>query len=304
MNLQERKTLITEMCLGDNLTYILGDSGLFLTTEYKVMHSQKDDCLVKCMKMLFNDKIQLFYLTDDLKAFSSLVSLADADGLRLLVNNLLANIVNIKANGFLCCENIDIAFEHIFVDPATYKVFLVYLPISKRWFDDYSSFENELRASLLNMISGLPLALCSQQINSLISDLKNRRLTLDDIYTHIKSADEKLPRYDDQTSYATAPVLHLVSINTLEQLEFVIDKDEYTIGKNAAAVDGVISFNNTISRKHCVIKRSEGQFTISDLISSNGTFVNGARVGPNQQLPIRNGDIVRLSNSSFKAEIR
>lgn len=304
MNLLERKDLITEMPLGNNLAYILNDTALFLTTEYKVMHSQKDDALIKCMKMIFNDKIQLFYLTKQLRTLSSMMPVADVDSMRLLINNLILGILSIKSNGFLTCENIDIELDHIFVDPATYKVYLIYLPINKRWFDNYSFFENELRSTLIKAISNLPSIADTPQMKQLKSDLEDGRLTLEDVYSHIRLGEENPLFLREQRSSVSNSVLHIIAINTIEQLDLAVDKDEYVIGKNAAIADGVVSFNKAISRQHCMIRENNGHYTITDLGSANGTFVNGQRIVPNQQHPIQNGDVVRLANSDFKVDIR
>lgn len=64
--------------------------------------------------------------------------------------------------------------------------------------------------------------------------------------------------------------------------------------------DGVISFNKMISRVHCKITVNGNQYWITDLQSANGTFVNHARLQPNQSTPLKNGDLVKLANSDFQ----
>lgn len=146
---------IRELECGANFSYVLEDGSTFLSTEYKVLQSQTDSCFVKCMKMLYNGKIQLYYLTKGLKSFASMLSSLDPESLMIIVSNLFSDIIDVKNNGFLSCQNIDIAFERIYVDPSTYKVFLVYLPLSRHIYDEYSSFENEIRTGLVKLISGI-----------------------------------------------------------------------------------------------------------------------------------------------------
>ena len=153
MSNQIEERSIKKLPLGSNLTYILGDSSAFHPTEYKVLQSQSDSCFVKCMKVLFNGKIQLFYLTNAFRSLSSLLPTLDADRFMIIVTNFLSDIINVKSNGFLTCENIDISIDDIYIDMTTYKVYLVYLPIRKRLFDSYTFFENELRSSLVKIIS-------------------------------------------------------------------------------------------------------------------------------------------------------
>ena len=45
-------------------------------------------------------------------------------------------------------------------------------------------------------------------------------------------------------------------------------------------VDAVVSYNNMISRKHCTVMKENGIYQIEDEGSSNGTYVNGARLMP------------------------
>ena len=57
----------------------------------------------------------------------------------------------------------------------------------------------------------------------------------------------------------------------------------------------------SISRDHALIRRVEGEYVLSDLDSSNGTFVNGQRVyEPHRLAP---GDRVRLANVEFAFNI-
>lgn len=56
-----------------------------------------------------------------------------------------------------------------------------------------------------------------------------------------------------------------------------IDTDKLIIGR---ADDCDITVDNlAVSRHHAIIEKAEGVFTIKDLDSNNGTFVNGQRIG-------------------------
>jgi ABC-type multidrug transport system fused ATPase/permease subunit len=95
------------------------------------------------------------------------------------------------------------------------------------------------------------------------------------------------------------PSLILSGIKTPQRVEIVINKPEFTIGKNSDSVDGVIQFNQAISRVHCKFVCVENRYFLVDIGSSNGTFVNGARVAVNSQVPVKAGDRIKLANSEF-----
>lgn len=77
-----------------------------------------------------------------------------------------------------------------------------------------------------------------------------------------------------------------------------IDKNTFVIGKGADA-DFIIS-NSAVSRMHAKIVNQNGQFYIIDNASTNGTYVNGKTIEPNQSVEIKNGDLLRFSNEELK----
>ena len=304
MNLLIENGILTEMSCGANFAYTLTDSSAFLSTEYKVLQSQADGCFVKCMRMLYNGKVQLYYYVNNYKSFSTMIAGLDAEHFMVLVSNLLNDVINVKNNGFLSCQNIDVSFDKIFVDPTTFKVSLVYLPLSRHIYGDYGSFENELRTGLVKLINSIS-TISSPKTMRLAVDLTDGKLTLDDLYSRIKSGKTipaKLPvkPYEELNSQTN---MRIIAMNAPMRVEIDVNKDEFILGKNPAAVDGVVSFNKMISRVHCKINKVGDKFTITDLKSANGTFVNNVRLAVSQSYPLKNGDVVRLANSSFQIRI-
>lgn len=303
MNALIENNYIRELECGSNFSYVLSDNSTFLSTEYKVLQSQANSCFVKCMKMMCNGHVQLYYLTKGLKSFASMIPTMDPDSFMTIVANLISDIIDVKHNGFLSCQNIDIAFERIYIDPATHKVSLVYLPLSKRIYDDNSSFENEIRTGLVKLISGVS-TLSSSKTMQLSADLSNGMLSMEDLHARIKGGKvidrgQEQKRQDNTSS----GLLRIIAMNAPTRVEFVINKDEFVIGKKAEICDGVVDFNKMVSRSHCKITKCGSQYMITDLQSANGTYVNKVRLQPNQSAPIKNGDVIRLANSDFQVII-
>lgn len=70
---------------------------------------------------------------------------------------------------------------------------------------------------------------------------------------------------------------------------FTIDKDSVTCGRHPSS--DIFLDDVTVSRKHAEIKREEGEFSVQDLGSLNGTFVNRRRV---EASPLSNGDEIQI----------
>lgn len=310
MNTLIENGYLKEMVCGTNFSYILNDNSIFVPTEYKVLQSQSKSGFLRCMKTLYNGKIQLYYMTNGLKPLSQMLSSLEADSFMIIAANLLADIIEIKNIGFLSCQNIDISLDHIYVEPNTYKVYLLYLPLGKKLHGFYSAFENELRTGLVKLISGMS-ALSSPKTLQFSADLSNGMLILEDLYKRVKGgktvSPEKPVKMYEEKSYdfneKKAHVVKIIAMNAPMRVELVVNKNEFLIGKKGSVVDGMISFNNMISRVHCKICKNGEQVTITDLESANGTFLNKVKLMPNQPYPIKNGDVIRLANSDFQVSI-
>src|SRR4051812_45848253 len=70
---------------------------------------------------------------------------------------------------------------------------------------------------------------------------------------------------------------------------------EMVIGRGS---DSTIQVDrDSVSRKHAKIKRSGVDWIISDLGSTNGTYVNDGQI---ENYTLRDGDLVKIGNAIFK----
>ena len=296
--------VIKEIVCDNNFEYILENNGYFINTDYKVLQSQTNGIFIQCMKMMHNGRTALYYVTDEYRPMSSLFAGITPETLISVVVNLFANIIEVRDNGFLACQSIDLSWDKIFVEQSTLKVKLVYLPISVKAFESYGEFESELRSSIVKLIDST-LENKNERINQFVFDLSNGSMTLEDVYNKSRSADTP-PILNQQsgnrniTQQTASNTIKIVAMNAPTHFEIVIDRDEMLLGKKQELVDAAIPFNNMISRRHCKIVRMNGQFYISDEGSANGTYVNRVRLAQGQQSPINKGDIICLADSDFQ----
>lgn len=54
------------------------------------------------------------------------------------------------------------------------------------------------------------------------------------------------------------------------------------------------------SRAHAEIKKRNGVYYVTDLGSTNGTFVNSKRLPKNTAIEVSNGDMVKFSNVELR----
>lgn len=305
MNQLLQSGAVTQVQGAPNVAYLLEDKSIFALTQYKVLQSRENNGFIKCVKDLYNGKIKLLYFTSNQKSLLKLLPSLDCDAFLKVVSGLLSAVIEIKSNGFLICENLDLSFDKIYVDTNTLSVQLIYLPVNGAD-TDLSVFENELRTDLVRLITGTP-ALAGEKMSWLCSCLSNGTLSVEELYKTICAAcsNGEAPA-EAAGAHADVPVqphLKIYSINAPLQVRFDIGQSEFVLGKNAAAVDGAITFNKAISRVHCKIIFQDGGYSIVDLGSANGTYVNQNRIAPNQPHLLENGDTLRLANSDFMVQI-
>ena len=77
--------------------------------------------------------------------------------------------------------------------------------------------------------------------------------------------------------------------------------DAVVIGRNEKLCDIAISYDDSVSSKHCELYLREGDVYCRDLGSSNGTMVNQQKVY--QEIRIESGDILRIGRLSFFVQV-
>lgn len=75
--------------------------------------------------------------------------------------------------------------------------------------------------------------------------------------------------------------------------EFLLDKPEIRIGR-AAGSDIVLSKDKLTSRHHALVRYEQGEYTLQDDSSSNGTFVNGQQLEKDASHTLQDNDHVGI----------
>lgn len=321
---------ISEVMTSSNTAYILKNHDMFYDIGFRVMKNQKSGSIMECHQLKYNGNFKFVFFTDEYTRLSDLIAKADSDHVMVIISNLIRSIEDIESNGFLNVACIDNRLDHIFVDNRTMAVRLIYLPINipmngiKK-----AEFENDIRAQLIKLIQGIPNAE-SGKLSELVRVLMDgnnlslsdvaKRLQVSPVAQHIMDTastpnviqqtrptqQNSTPSSEQMTqqSYISTPISNNTTMATLVSAtgkeNVVVSKTHFLIGKSAEKVDGVISGNSAVSRVHCeVVIRENGQMSIIDKGSANGTFVNGQRIGTDQYVPLQENDRVKIANEEY-----
>lgn len=294
-----RRKDIEEVMCGSNFAYVLAENGGYSPTEYKVMQSQSADSFVKCMRMQYNGRPQFYYITEGRYTLEYLLPSINGSTYLHIITNILKNALTVKKNGFLSCCNIDLSADKIYIDNVTHKVFLVYVPLNNRLYKEEAEFENDLRRLVCETVKAYPNVASSKSIQ-FAEDVQNPMLSLNMLYKKLGGAVQDTPKKEEEKPGSESR-LRLVAIGG-NKLTINVDKDNFLIGKDASKVDGVIGFNKYIGRVHCRINRIGGQYFVTDLNSTNHTYLDKVMLSSSKAYPLQNGSILRLANSDFRIE--
>lgn len=80
--------------------------------------------------------------------------------------------------------------------------------------------------------------------------------------------------------------------------DFELNVFPFVLGKAERGIDGTIAAPQ-VSRIHCQINYVNQEYSLQDLNSTNGTYLNGILLAPRQEISIQPGDQIRLANQPF-----
>ena len=99
--------------------------------------------------------------------------------------------------------------------------------------------------------------------------------------------------YDKQVSINR--LVHVPQKDERKRDDIQLSEDLYILGRSSK-VDLTLE-SSELSRRHAMLKREQGTFSITDLDSTNGVYLNGTRVHAAQ---LYHGDIIQLGDLVYE----
>lgn len=135
--------------------------------------------------------------------------------------------------------------------------------------------------------------------------------------SHVEPATTLLSSDEDKTVLLTPSsqekrdskewsfTLKISSPNEVGEKLMNLDQHSFVIGREAETVDH-ISHQTGVSRRHCeLICTDEGDgFSVRDLGSKNGTFLNEQHLVPFKKYPLQSGDRIRILDEEYEFQRR
>lgn len=113
----------------------------------------------------------------------------------------------------------------------------------------------------------------------------------------VQNENQTVVLWDSQTAYHV--VLSDIKL-TAKSFEFPL-KSSVVLGRKQDMCDIVLDYDRTVSGRHCKLTVRDGKFYVTDLKSSNGTYINGWKV--QTEMEIIPGNILKLGRLEVKFEV-
>ena len=87
----------------------------------------------------------------------------------------------------------------------------------------------------------------------------------------------------------------MIEKQNVRERKYIIPNNRIQIGRYITC--DIILESPYISNEHCAIFSNSNEVYIEDLLSTNGTYVNGKRINTNVKL--QDGDIIKIHQDTF-----
>src|SRR5574339_1271475 len=157
-----------------------------------------------------------------------------------------------------------------------------------------------------NVAGAMFCAECGAQLDG-IDTLITQAITDDQIAEDLKKTS---PRPEP----ASTPVNSWISLHLMDSGKILplASRNEFTLGRLSEGqpimpdidLTPYQAYASGVSRLHVVIKRESNRVTVMDLVSSNGTYLNGRRLNPHVEETLNHGDVVALGKLKIQVLLR
>ncbi len=259
----------------------------------------------------------------------------------LKIVNIMIDTVKLCDSDGLSSVNLDLDMGRVLIRPETIEMKVVYWPVSNNRIaepasvffrklgeavmlpsaedngilDEYHKFFGGLEPFSLNMYEKMIAGFQGKKADSIVPEGEHQNssegtemLAASVEYDPFRALDNtsSQPTADavdeaacgDDESYLTAYIIRLA-----DGSEVMIDREKFVMGSDVSC-DYVITNNDHISRRHSVILFENDSFFITDLGSTNGTYLNDITIEPDLLYPLESGTKLRLADEYFEFEIR
>ncbi|MDE7184435.1 MAG: FHA domain-containing protein [Lachnospiraceae bacterium] len=287
------------------ISFLFQERDPFFEIGCRILEQEHIDQMLPFTRINQRGREKLVYQADgeSLVLLSDIVpKLEEKDLVNLLCGMIFLNM-KVEENGFLKKECIWCKYDNLYYDKGNGCIKAAILPITGELrYADGASWHGQFEETMTCIASYLP-ADGQQYLRKLVLMLKMGELTQEEALERLQhmggGVSETMQWVQEHQQDI---ILRLLYRGKGRELEFLIDSEDFLIGRNAAVADGVITaeYSRAVSRRHCLITNLNHKYFVQDLKSVNHTLVNGIMIPPYELMELENNDILSVGDIEFR----
>ncbi len=287
------------------LSFLFQEQDPFFEIGYRILEQEQIPQMLPYQRKQCKGREKLIYqaLGENLDPLREAVPGLGEDKLIGLLCNMISLNIRIEENGFLKKECIWYQYDHLYYDKAAGQVMAAVLPITGALRYADSSWFACFEETIIRIAAYLPY---SQMVyvRKIIQMLKMEKITQEEVLVDLQGLGGRGAERLSSAHASQNTILKLLYHGNDKELEFLIEDEDFLIGRNVDAADGVIpmNFSRAVSRKHCLITKMNDKYFVQDLKSVNHTLVNGIMIPPYELMELENNDILSVADIEFRVK--
>jgi len=144
-------------------------------------------------------------------------------------------------------------------------------------------------------------------LKALAKQRSDRYAKVSDLVNAFKKAWGTNINEQDNISSTTMEAVGIATLLAENGKSFALAEGMVVLGRNSSTKNiqndidlSELDVKKIISRRHAMIKRANNDFTLHDLDSRNGTYINGQRLSSTQPHTLASGDVIEFGSGGVK----
>ena len=298
----------------EHIAYTFDENENLFPLGTRVLGKMNLDSILLSETVTYNGKIRLLYNLSEKTSLNEIINVLPESEVISLLMDFLKIVHILNENDFVRIETIEVDFNRLYYDTKLKHLNCIVLPVNSICdFRDGISWQERYRNTLVTFCSYIFSGDVNRynEVYHKIMDFGLPDMAIADFLYSYDFGIRKL--CEDNLEYAMEyalvsngireKIMTLQHSSMLGNILFRISQSEFILGKSQKLANGIINISTAISRKHCIIRKTQEGFTVEDLDSANGTRINGYSIGAGQQYFLCNGDSLQLADLIFTVRV-
>ena len=286
------------------LSFLFQETDSYFDLGYMILSQAKLSGMLPYKRTKLNEKEKLLFITESFEALPNALPKLSEDEIIDILYAVVFMTQKVEENGFMKKECIWCRYENIYYDKESHKPLFAVLPITQEFrYADGVSWKCRFEETLLQIGDFLSEAK-NVRFKQLVALLKSAKISIEELLEKIDELGTGMSGLlVDRKEEISDNHLELIYSGQEGTFQFMIENQDFIIGRNPDEADGVLQLSGKVSRKHCLITKINRNYFVQDLDSANGTVVNGIKIPSYELMQLEANDVLSLADVDLRVRI-